>query len=214
MNFEQFFKVTRPANVTWRITAEVEYERSPLKNLVADNVQWGGDLLKLFESAEDSDVFSVGDEKIKAHKIILKARSSYFSNMFESGMRESVNGEVEVTDVDPDVFRGMLGYVYGDCIPKNLDNIATRLFTAADKYDFEELKEICAKNIAANLKADNVVDALLLAERHHLHELMPHGKAVLRANINAVKDSVAGRAKLIENLKLLFDLFVDSYCRI
>ena len=116
----------------------------------------------------------------------------------------------QVTDVDPDVFRGMLEYVYGDCNPKNLDSIATRLFTAADKYDFEELKGICAKNIAANLNADNVVDALLLAVRHDLDELKPHAEAVLRANISSVKDSVAAREKLFDNPKLLFDLFANS----
>ena len=52
-------------------------------------------------------------EEIKAHRLILAARSSTFEAMLYRGdFRETIAGEViEVPDVEPDIFRAMLRYV-------------------------------------------------------------------------------------------------------
>ena len=64
------------------------------------------DLGKLFSDATDADVtIVVGDEKFKAHKVLLKARSDYFRALFESNMEESRKNEVGISNfgilIDP-----------------------------------------------------------------------------------------------------------------
>ena len=57
------------------------------------------DLGKLFSDATDADVtIVVGDEKFKAHKVLLKARSDYFRALFESNMEESRKNEVGISN--------------------------------------------------------------------------------------------------------------------
>ena len=70
------------------------------------------------------------------------------------------------------------------------------LFVVADKYGIDELRDICELNLRAHLNTDNVVDALLLAERHNLQELMAVAKLVFRANKDVLMQSEENREKL------------------
>jgi len=177
-----------------RVIGDLSYEgemATPAKPLSCeDGTEFSDDYLKLFDDAKKADVtFLVNGEKIKAHKTILFARSTYFERMFDSDMKENLSDEVEVPDDDPEAFRGMLRYLYGGVAPPNLDDIAMDLFVLADKYGLEKLKTTCKTSIFANLGADTVVDALLLAYRYDNDDLMAEAKVVLRANIRAVKES-------------------------
>jgi len=206
----QFYKADdHPGDVIWRCTCEIEYEglltATPPTHTTIPDVS--DDFLKLLETATDSDVtFSVRGEQIKAHRAVLLARSTYFANMFTSRMKESASGKIEVTDADPVAFWGMLEFLYGGVSPKNLDDIAMDLFAIADKYGMEKLRGICETNIIANLNADTVVDALLLAERHNRKELSSHAKAVFRANFAAIEHSQENRLKLEQHPSFLFKL--------
>lgn len=213
----EFFKVTNPGDVVWRIICEVEYHGCPphkspiLAPTIPDRHQasLGDDYLKLLETGNKSDVtFFVQGEEIKAHRTILLARSSYFSSMFDADMKEGASGEIQVPDVNPVAFRGMLEYIYGGTYPQRLDAIALDLFVVADKYGLEKLREICEKTIIANLNADSVVDALLLAKRHDREELLSQSKTVFTANIDVVQRSREKREKLEQCPSLLFELLI------
>ena len=60
------------------------------------------------------------------------ARSLVFHAMFEHEMEERKLGRVEITDVDHEVMREMLRFVYTGKAP-NLDRMADDLLAAADK---------------------------------------------------------------------------------
>ena len=55
---------------------------------------------------------SFGFKELKAHRNILAARSSVFLAMFEHPLEESVNGKVEIVDVDPEVLALFLKVLY------------------------------------------------------------------------------------------------------
>jgi len=184
------------ADVVWRCTTKIYYEGSS-----GEPTHMSGDLLKLLESAECADItFSVGGEEIKAHKAILFARSKYFAAMFRSKSKEDSSGKIDVPDADPKVFRGMLEFLYGGFSPKQLDDIALDLFIIADKYGIDKLRDICELNLRTHLNADNVVDALLLAERHNLQDLMAAAKVVFRANRDVLMQSEDNREKLTQDI--------------
>ena len=167
------------------------------------------DLRHLLESGEQSDVtFDVQGEKICAHKIILTTRCEYFKSMFDSSMVESASKEVVVPDVKPKSFRGLLSFIYTDVAPKYEGESTMELLSAADKYGVDDLKKTCETAICSHLNAENVVDALLLADRHHCPSLMVSAKAVFGSHASALKDEWN---KLKESPTLLLDL-LKHFC--
>jgi len=91
------------------------------------------DLSGLFESQKFSDVIlSVNGREFFAHKAILAARSPVFAAMFEHEMEEKKQNRVEITDMDHDVLREMLRFIYTGKAP-NLEKMADDLLAAADK---------------------------------------------------------------------------------
>ena len=198
-----------PDQIVWRVVVELEYEgEPPVKTPVfIPTHDIGGDYLKLLESSNNSDVtFIVQGERIKAHKTVLVARSNYFESMFNSTMKESATGEIEVPDADPAAFKGMLQYLYGGSSPKDLDDVALDLYALSDKYGLKELQEVCESHILANLDAHNVVDAILLSDQYDLKKLMSAARVVLKQNLEFVQQS-EHREKLEQHPKLLFELF-------
>ena len=159
------------------------------------------------ESSKNADVtFLIKGEKIKAHKNIIAARCSYFDNMFESGMMESVTNEVEVKDADPTVFKGLLEFLYSGSAPTNLADIALGLLSLADKYSLEELKKICEDHLCLSLDADNFVDALVVAKRHNCDGLLSRAKSVFPVHVGVLKNSAAKLRQLGESPDALLDL--------
>jgi BTB/POZ domain len=52
--------------------------------------------------------------------LVMQARSPVFKSMLESGMMEGETGEVSITDMNPDVFRALLHFIYSDDLPEEL----------------------------------------------------------------------------------------------
>ena len=71
------------------------------------------DMTKLLEDPETSDfTLKCGSKNFKVHKAILGARSNVFRTMFLSGMKEAVEGEAVITDVDEKTLEEILHYLY------------------------------------------------------------------------------------------------------
>jgi len=75
--------------------------------------------------------YSLGTE-FEAHKAVLAARSPVFAAMFEHEMEERKKNRVEITDVDVEVLREMLRFIYTGK-SNALDKMADDLLAAADK---------------------------------------------------------------------------------
>ncbi|XP_027488093.1 speckle-type POZ protein, partial [Corapipo altera] len=88
----------------------------------------------LWENSRFTDCcLCVAGQEFKGHKAILAARSPVFSAMFEHEMEESKKNRVEINDVEPEVFKEMMCFIYTGKAP-NLDKMADDLLAAADKY--------------------------------------------------------------------------------
>ena len=68
------------------------------------------------------------------------------------------------------VFEVFLCYLYSGEVDQ-LDEMCLDLFTAADKYDVQPLREICIQHMAKNISVDNAVDMLALADRHSVESV-------------------------------------------
>lgn len=73
-----------------------------------------------------------------AHKAILAARSPVFAAMFEHEMEEKKQNRVEITDMDPEVLKEMLKFIYTGKAP-TIEKLDADLLAAADKVSFSPL---------------------------------------------------------------------------
>ncbi|XP_046657417.1 BTB and MATH domain-containing protein 42-like [Daphnia pulicaria] len=121
-------------------------------------------LASMFYDQHRCDVqFRFKDGKsIGAHILILSIGSPVFSAMFQSGLLESQTREVTITDIELEIFRQLLDYLYTGSAPKLADeNITKLLFEAADKYSVEHLKNDCLEALQERVRLHNVVNLLI-----------------------------------------------------
>ncbi|KAL6603678.1 hypothetical protein ACP70R_044039 [Stipagrostis hirtigluma subsp. patula] len=129
---------------------------------------------ELFRSQKGTDVtFLVAGERVAAHRCVLAARSPVFMAELFGDMKEKGSPHVEIEDMEADVFRALIWFIYTDTSPEELDShevdaktMAQHLLAAADRYGMERLKLICEEKVCADISVDNVATALALAEQH------------------------------------------------
>jgi speckle-type POZ protein len=123
----------------------------------------------LFENIKYADVtLNVGVQKFQAHKSILASRSKVFAAMFEHPTKEKLSNQVEIEDINPDVFHELLRFVYTARLSsKTMEKMATQLYFAADKYFLDQLKTECEVHLLDHMTPDNCMDLLLLLGNEH-----------------------------------------------
>lgn len=128
------------------------------------------DFAELFVNQTNCDVqFRIQGITIGAHVVILSARSSVFVAMFQCDMQESRTKKVVIEDIEPEVFRQLLHYLYtGTCPLLKMKSITQDLFVAADKYDIDTLKDECVDILLAQLEIKNSIGMLIWS---HLHSI-------------------------------------------
>ncbi|XP_048574431.1 BTB/POZ and MATH domain-containing protein 1-like [Triticum urartu] len=136
-----------------------------------------GDLLK---SKDGADVaFRVGGEIFSAHRSVLAARSPVFKAELFGTMRERAGDPIEIHDIEADVFKSLLHFIYTDSLPESTHQGATQedvvtashLLVAADRYDIERLKLTCEDKLCNHIDLNMVATSLALAEQHNCHGL-------------------------------------------
>ncbi|XP_046354859.1 BTB/POZ domain-containing protein 6-like [Haliotis rufescens] len=147
----------------WEMTIGREVDWQSGKNLPDTN-------LHMLVNQLNCDVtFRVGEaeEIIPAHKYMLGSRSNVFQTMFadaEAIMED--NDEIVVDDVDPNVFRHMLVFLYTDDIRLDPENVSLVLF-AAKKYGIQSLRRRCLQYLEADLSPDS---ACVIMEQAHVYD--------------------------------------------
>ena len=141
--------------------------------------------VKFVLSSKESGSMAV---EFPVHKVILAARSPVFVKMFEHDMKESATNKVKVDDIQPNVFKEMLIYIYTGRVPKIGDeNMAFDLLYAADKYQLDHLKSLCEQQIISSLKVMNAARIILFAHLHNAPKLKQIALRFISKNAMAVR---------------------------
>ncbi|XP_015613653.2 BTB/POZ and MATH domain-containing protein 2 [Oryza sativa Japonica Group] len=136
----------------------------------------------LLESGDGADVtFHVAGEEVPAHRYILAARSPVFKAELFGQMKESSSSNtiVKVDDMEAEVFRALLAFIYTDALPETKTKanqedelvIAQHLLVAADRYGMERLKLLCEEKVVEYIDRGSVATLMALAEQHHCQAL-------------------------------------------
>lgn len=143
------------------------------------------DFLMLLDSGRFSDVtFLIDGEAIRAHSLVLSARSEVFGKILHGGMCESVSKEVKIEDVAAPAFKALLRFLYSDdfgrveevlrqdasgssnsvcCSAPLLQN----LLAASHRYCVGRLQAWCERKLCGRIDVSNVCSTLCQA---HLYE--------------------------------------------
>ena len=130
------------------------------------------DIGKMLMDASTSDVVIVcQEEEIRAHRFVLCARSPVFNAMLQSKMSENATGEVKIDDVDKDVLKEMLRYMYKVEVDETFTKFK-ELLILADKYEVQGLIKYCGIKIVESLNKDNAFQVGVFAELHNANNLL------------------------------------------
>ncbi|KAL6661114.1 hypothetical protein ACP70R_000498 [Stipagrostis hirtigluma subsp. patula] len=130
-------------------------------------------------TADGSDVsFLVGGETFRAHRAVLAARSPVFKAQLLGSMADAKIPCITLHDIQPATFQILLRFIYTDALPtdKELESSSgtewfQHLLAAADMYQLDRLKLICAQKLWEDVSAENVASVLGCAELHSCPEL-------------------------------------------
>uniref|UniRef100_A0A914GWL8 BTB domain-containing protein n=1 Tax=Globodera rostochiensis TaxID=31243 RepID=A0A914GWL8_GLORO len=131
--------------------------------------------------------------EIPVHKAILAARSPVFAAMLQHvDTSESKTGVLEIKDVECGVVKEMLNFIYsGKSSSPEINEIASDLLIAADKYRLEELKTHCEHCLIQAINFENACQLLIIADMYGaqflrkrvLQFIMQHPKKITQTTL-------------------------------
>lgn len=126
----------------------------------------------LFGNSTFADfTFIVKDKEFKVHRNILAASSSVMHKMFTTNMEESRTNRCKIDHVEPDVFEKFLECIYKGSFPDDFGDYARELYSVADYYGIDRLKEVSRSEVAERLDASNAAETYKWACQYDLEDL-------------------------------------------
>ncbi|XP_055838277.1 kelch-like protein 2 [Episyrphus balteatus] len=142
--------------------------------------------LTFLEKHELSDICIIASDDVEfhAHKIILSAGSDFFRTMFNGALMESKAVQVKIKEVNGDILKLILIFIYTGAIDLQTDTVED-ILRAAKFFQIKALIEECYNFMFEELDCSNCLGIVLFADQHDLKEL--HEKATLFAILNFEK---------------------------
>lgn len=185
---------------------KVETSIYQIHQTVCDNL--GG--LYLNEKWSDVELHVEG-KKLHAHKMILAARSSVFSAMFDHDMAENLTNEVNIEDIDLESFKCVLRFMYcGEIDVISTENALT-IYAAADKYALKDLKKLCLEYAEKKLTIEWVLDVVKFADFYNETETGEAARKFFRENAIEILETDHWKTFSEENHKMSMDLIVSAF---
>ncbi|OBS65810.1 hypothetical protein A6R68_05650, partial [Neotoma lepida] len=147
------------------------------------------DLGELWENSCFTDCcLVVAGQEFRAPKAILAARSPVFRDMFEHDMEESKRNHIEIHDLQPQIVKAMMDFIYTAKAP-DLDSMSDVVLAAADKYGLERLKAMCEYALCRDLSVENAAHTLFLADLHSARQLKTQALDFITAHASEVSET-------------------------
>ena len=168
-------------------------------------------LSMLLESSEHADVTLLcGSERIKAHSVILCARSPVFKAQLKGSLACCSLDAVPVPEeITAETLRRTLRFIYTDHLLPSSAEEAQHLLNAADVYDLPRLRAIAEQKLTSALSVENAACTLALAEQHRCLGLKSAALAFIKTNPAVLHSEgwahlKASMPSIVEDLLLVF----------
>jgi len=166
---------------------------------------------ELLTNAKDyhSDVIMVcEDGEIECHKSILCLNSSYFKNMFDSGMVEARTGRIPV-GLDRQSCLVLLNYFYTGRL--DASKVTVKLLLEVNKILMDDLKESCLKDLAKNIRMENVVKILEMTDEVEAKDVQLAAEQFLVYNRKHLTPQLKQQLKNYSNFGNLMFKILEKY---
>jgi len=114
-----------------------------------------------------SDIrLKVEDTTFYSHRLVL-AQYPFFNSLFTNGMLESSQSVVELKDIDKETFNHVLQFLYSGKFQGSSFKLEEllELYSAADLYGIQSLKNLCQDSIRGKVVAENAISVLMFMEK-------------------------------------------------
>jgi len=194
LDIAKFYEISKLVNICER---EVSVE-TRLREI--SNTEVGEDLDKSVNSNEFSDFCLIvnEDKRVHCHKVILAARSTYFSAMLSGSMQESRAKEVKLYDLEEAVLLSVMHFLYAEKLVVTSD-IAVDLLEAANLYRLDQLKSMCEATTQQWVDKDNAVYLLQAAELTGSYMLKEFCSSYILKQLDLIND-ISGITEVIEDI--------------
>ena len=171
-----------------------QYFIPPLPNL---DVSLGEDLMFLVDNKDWADVvFQVEGKQIFACKCVLVARSSYFSRLFSSGMKESHPSHdghvttIPIQNASYDAFQALIVYLVTDKVRVDVNDwkMVCQLLILSDRFLVSKLKSYCEQIVAGQIRVENAVEVLRLSDTHNVPLLKEQAVTFICNHIDVMRE--------------------------
>ncbi|CAO2628113.1 Speckle-type POZ protein [Lemmus lemmus] len=160
------------------------------------------ELGELWENSHFTDCcLVVAGQEFQAHKAILAA-------MFKNDMEESRKNRIEIHDLEPQVFKTMVGFIYTGKAP-DLHSMADAVLAAADKYGLERLKVMCERALCQDLSVENAAHTLFIADLHSAVQLKTQALNFITAHASEVSETSSWKTVVDSYPHLLAEVYVS-----
>jgi speckle-type POZ protein len=155
---------------------------------IVANKQMVSHLTELFEKQVAADVkFVVKSQPIGAHVNVVVPFSPVMAAMLDNDrFQEGLTKTVHIDDMEPDVFKEMLRYLYTGKVPQ-LEKMTESLFVAADRFQIQGLKFLCQQRMLSKLNKNNAIRYLVLAHLHSFPELVERCYGVIVSDAKDIR---------------------------
>jgi len=144
------------------------------------------------EKCDSFITFVINEKRLQANKALLCLKSKVFEAMFNCGLKESVNNEVEITDMKYDILQQLLFFLQNGYLSENVKtdtNVASELIIAAEKYDLKDLKLICEEYLITNTTKENVIEHLKFAYLNNATVLKRYVLSLIKLHLRDLMDT-------------------------
>ncbi|XP_042907719.1 uncharacterized protein [Parasteatoda tepidariorum] len=152
-------------------------------------------------------VLNVDGDKIKAHKLILQARSPVFHKMFT---HEVAGNPIAILDIGLETMKRLLNFIYSGTTDEYGFEELLELYYAADKYEVISLRDSCKTKLLNLLQVDNACVLFALANRHSDEAFKNEVVQFISANFKSVFKTESFDELGNDDMKYLMRLYVKA----
>ncbi|XP_053693058.1 BTB/POZ domain-containing protein 1-like isoform X1 [Sabethes cyaneus] len=138
----------------------------------------------LINNQFQSDVtFLVGEKRkpIYAHKLLLIIASEYFNAMFNGNFKESSSNEIELLDMEADIFLEILRFIYCGKVRMTVENVL-EIYVHAQKYMLNELRRRAVCFLEKHINACNALKIFAQNRQYEFSFINEKCLALIRRN--------------------------------
>ncbi|XP_071033404.1 speckle-type POZ protein B-like [Parasteatoda tepidariorum] len=186
----------------------VKCKSNPASSLSFPNLQ--KDMRALLLDEKHADVkLRTNNHVISAHRTLLIARSPVFSAMFDQEMIEEKKDIIDMPDVDPEILKIFLEFLYTGTIEEFEYDKVLKLLIVADKYQVSSLCDLCSLFLVSQLTVENVCEVMRLADMINNESLKTSAMEYLTNHAAEVMGSSKWKGWMEKNQKLSAEIISD-----